>query len=58
MELSIRAVATAPTPSEEPRNPRPSVVVAPTLTGAPTRADKADSTSSLLGESFGLLPIS
>ncbi len=39
------AVATAATPSPRPVSPSPSVVVADTLTGAPTAADSADSAS-------------
>lgn len=42
---TTRAVAIAATPSPRPVRPRPSVVVAETVTGAPAAADSADSAS-------------
>ena len=43
--VTISAVAIAATPSPRPVSPRPSVVVAETLTGAPTASERAASAS-------------
>lgn len=51
------AVATAATPSPRPVSPRPSVVVADTVTGAPAAAESAASASDLRGPILGRLPI-
>ena len=50
------AVAIAATPSPRPVSPRPSVVVADTVTGAPPAADSASSASARRGPIFGRLP--
>ncbi len=51
------AVAIAATPSPRPVNPRPSVVVADTDTGAPRTSDSTRCASSRRGPIFGRLPI-
>ena len=48
-----RAVARALIPSPRPVKPSPSVVVADTLTGAPTRSPSRPTISSLRPETFG-----
>src|SRR6478735_364111 len=53
----MTAVATAATPSPRPVRPSPSVVVAETLTGAPTAAESAASDSARRGPRRGRLPI-
>ena len=53
----IRAVATAAIPSPLPVNPSPSVVVADTDTGAPSRSEVSGRASSRRGPTFGRLAI-